>query len=249
MPVYEYSLPKIWKTWHWSQKYPDWRELRHYFDHVDRELGIRKDITFGTRVNESRYDKEQNVWTIKAENGKSAKAKYLIVAVGFAAKRHYPDWKGLDTFKGETYHSSFWPQGGVNVDGKRVAVVGTGATGIQLSQEVAKTAGELTIFQRTPNLCLPMKQRPMTAVEQNNRKHLYKDLFKERLTTFAGFPYTFLDQRTMLDSPKERQAFFEYLWERGGFNFWLATYKDAYFDHDANREHVSPQPILTRSNH
>jgi cation diffusion facilitator CzcD-associated flavoprotein CzcO len=117
--------------------------------------------------------------------------------------------------------------------------VGTGATGIQMSQEIAKTAGELTVFIRTPNLCLPMKQRKMTATEQEKRKELYEDLFKERLNTFAGFPYTFLDQRTLLDSPDERGKFFEYLWERGGFNFWLGTYKDAYSSDPANREHVS----------
>jgi cation diffusion facilitator CzcD-associated flavoprotein CzcO len=239
VPVYEYSLPKIWKTWTWTEKYPGWQELRKYFDHVDEQLDIRKDVSFGCTVNEATYNKETNQWTMKTENGKVARSKYLIIATGFAAKRYFPDWKGLDKFKGEMHHSSYWPQGGVDVAGKKVAIVGTGATGIQMSQEIAKTAGELTVFIRTPNLCLPMKQRKMTATEQEKRKELYEDLFKERLNTFAGFPYTFLDQRTLLDSPDERGKFFEYLWERGGFNFWLGTYKDAYSSDPANREHVS----------
>jgi cation diffusion facilitator CzcD-associated flavoprotein CzcO len=244
--VYEYSLPKVWKNWTWSQKYPGWQELRHYFDHVDKQLQVRKDISFGCKVNDARYDKETNTWTVKSENGKTARATYLIVAVGFAAKRYYPDWKGLDSFKGELHHSSYWPQGGVNVDGKRVAVVGTGATGIQMSQEIAKTAGHLTLFQRTANLALPMRQRVMTTQEQEECKQLYEEFFRERLGTFAGFPFTFYDQRTLLDSPAERQAFFEYLWQRGGFHFWLGTYKDVFADHAANREHVSIPILPTR---
>jgi cation diffusion facilitator CzcD-associated flavoprotein CzcO len=212
-------------------------ELQAYFDHVDKVLDVRKDVAFESKVVAANYDKATQRWTTNTENGKIARSKYLILATGFAAKRHFPDWPGLDTFKGEIHHSSFWPQGGVNVEGKKVAVVGTGATGIQLSQEVAKTAQEFTLFQRTPNLCLPMRQRKMTAEEQEQRKVMYEKLFKERLSTFAGFPFDFHCKDTFADSAEERAKFYEYLWELGGFNFWIGTYKDVFFDAEANRDH------------
>jgi cation diffusion facilitator CzcD-associated flavoprotein CzcO len=119
----------------------------------------------------------------------------------------------------------------VDVRGKKVAVVGTGATGIQLSQEVGQQAASTTVFQRTPNMCLPMRQRKMTAEEQNNNKDTYPEyvssiqstshangflsFFKHRMTTFAGFPYDFAEKNTFDDSPEEREKFYQTLWDNG----------------------------------
>ncbi|KAK3171528.1 hypothetical protein OEA41_003612 [Lepraria neglecta] len=237
IPVYEYSFPEIWKTWTWSCKYPGWAELRKYFDHVNERLQIKKDVVFDAAVVSSDFDKQTQVWTVKTEDGKTAKCRYLILATGFAAKRHFPDWKGLDTFQGEMHHSSFWPEGGVDVSGKKVAVIGTGSTGIQIAQECAKNAKELTVFQRTPNLCLPMQQASLTSKEQQERKEDYAQFFRDRLTTFAGFPFDFIQRETKDDTPEEREKVFEQLWEEGGFKLWLATYKDMLFDKEANRHH------------
>lgn len=103
----------------------------------------------------------------------------------------------------------------VDLKGKRVAVVGTGATGIQLSQEVGKEAAHMTLFQRTPNLCLPMRQRKLTKEEQDAAKPDYPDLYKHRMTTFAGFAFDFADKNTFDDNEEQRQAFFEDLWDKG----------------------------------
>ncbi|KAL2040638.1 hypothetical protein N7G274_006617 [Stereocaulon virgatum] len=237
IPVYEYSFPEVWKTWTWSCKYPGWAELRKYFDHVDEVLDIKKDVVFDSAVVAADFDKKSKMWTVKTEDGKVAKCRYYIVATGFAAKRHFPDWKGLETFQGVMHHSSFWPENGVDVRGKRVAVVGTGSTGIQIAQECAKEAKELTVFQRTPNLCLPMQQARLTEKEQQERKEDYAQFFRDRLTTFAGFPFDFIQRDTKDDTPEEREKIFEQLWQEGGFKFWLATYKDMLFDKDANRQH------------
>lgn len=236
IPCYEYSFPSIWKEWTWTEKYPGWRELREYFKFVDQKLDISKDVAFESRVISAEYDQKANKWVCKTEDGRKAQCTYLINALGFAAKRSFPDWKGMENFKGEIHHSSFWPENGVDVKGKKVAVVGTGATGIQLSQELGQQAASTTVFQRTPNLCLPMRQRKISAQEQNDDKKNYPEFFKHRMTTFAGFPYDFADKNTFDDSPEEREKFFEGLWERGGFEFWLATYKDMLFDWDANEE-------------
>jgi len=114
-------------------------------------------------------------------------------------------------------------------------VIGTGSTGIQIAQECAKKAASLTVFQRTPNLCLPMQQSSLTKEEQEERKKDYEQFFKHRLTTFAGFPFDFVDKNTADDSPEDREKLFEKLWQNGGFEFWLATYKDMLFDATANR--------------
>lgn len=234
VPVYEYSIPEVWKDWTWTETYPGWKELRSYFDHVDKTLDIKKDVIFNTKVTGAEYDAESGKWKIEAENGKTATAQFMIIATGFAAKRHFPDWPGLDTFKGEIHHSSFWPENDVDITGKRVGVVGTGSTGVQIAQETyKKDIKSLTVFQRTPNLALPMNQQPLLEADQN--KETYEQFFKDRMTTFGGFPYDFHQEETMNDSPEKRNAFYEELWKKGGFNFWLATYKDMLFDSEANR--------------
>ncbi|KAK3696421.1 hypothetical protein LTR37_017992 [Vermiconidia calcicola] len=234
IPCYEFSLPALWKDWTWKEKYPSYKELREYFKHIDKVLEISKDTAFESRVVSAEWDNESYRWVVKTEDGRTARCKWLINALGFAAKRSFPDWKGMENFKGEIHHSSFWPQEGIDFKDKKVAVIGTGATGIQLSQEVGQMAASTTVFQRTPNLCLPMRQRKVTAEEQNNAKDTYPDYFKHRMTTFAGFPYDFSEKNTFDDTPEEREKFYQKLWDNGGFEYWLATYKDMLFDWDAN---------------
>lgn len=180
----------------------------------------------------AQFNKKTQKWDIHTEDGRTAHSRIFINAIGFAAKRHFPDWKGLDSFKGEMHHSSFWPQSGVDMKGKRVAVIGTGSTGIQLAQEAAKDASSVTVFQRTPNLCLPMRQRKLTKEEQNKAE--YPEIYRNRLTTFAGFSYDFVEKNTFDDNDEEREAFYQELWDEGGFKYWLATYKDMLFDKKAN---------------
>jgi cation diffusion facilitator CzcD-associated flavoprotein CzcO len=154
-----------------------------------------------------------NKWTIHCDSGRTIRASFFIPAIGFAAKRHFPDWMGLESFKGVIHHSSFWPSEGVNVKGKKIAVVGTGATGIQIAQETAREAGELTLFQRTPNLCCPMRQAKLSPEEQEVDKAKYPEIFKERLTHYAGFLYSSRPFTTYSHTPEEREAFFEELWQ------------------------------------
>lgn len=203
------------QDWDWTEKYPGWEELRKYFAHVESKWDIKKDVAFDTRVVGAQFNNKTHRWDVKTEDGRTAHARYLINALGFAAKRHFPDWKGLDTFKGEMYHSSFWPEEGVDLRGKRVAVVGTGSTGVQIAQEAGTHGSHCTVFQRTPNLALPMRQRKLTREEQQEAKKGYKDLYKYRMTTFAGFGYDFLERGTFDDNDEERQKQYEELWEDG----------------------------------
>jgi cation diffusion facilitator CzcD-associated flavoprotein CzcO len=160
----------------------------------------------------------------------------LIIAAGFAAKRYIPAYESMEKFEGIIHHSSFWPPEDVDVKGKRVAVVGTGASGVQIAQEWGPQVQHLSVFQRTPNLALPMGKRPMTKDEQDVLKSTYPQIFDMRERCFAGFTYDFSEKNTWDETPEQREAFYEKLWRQGGFALWLGGYKDYLFDLKANRE-------------
>lgn len=235
VPEYQFSIPETWEGWTWSTNYPAYDELRAYFDHVERVLEIKKDCSFGTFVNDATFDTASGRWQITTTDGRRASAKYLIVSTGFAAKRYIPDWPGIDSFRGIVHHSSFWPEDGVDLKGKRVGVIGTGASGVQITQALGPVVASLKVFQRTPNLAIPMRRRDLTARDQEQLKPIYPELFSLREKTFAGFHYTFSERGIFEDNKEEQEAFLERLWQLGGFRLWVANYKDTLHDAKANR--------------
>jgi cation diffusion facilitator CzcD-associated flavoprotein CzcO len=164
------------------------------------------------------------------------KAKYLLLNTGFAAKRYTPDWNGIETFRGTFIHPSYWPQEDLDLKGKKVAVIGTGSTGVQLATELSSIVGELVVFQRTPNTALPMKQVDYKDGQQALGREAYPDLFKGRPHSFSGFSFSPVPRNTFDDPPETRRAFYESLWEEGDFKFWLANYQDLLFVKAANDE-------------
>ncbi|KAJ5648366.1 hypothetical protein N7490_004738 [Penicillium lividum] len=235
VPGYELSAEDAWKNWTWKEKYPSWEELQQYFAHIDREFSISKDCFFHHEVISAQFSSNERKWAVTTQNGRVVFAKYLIPAIGFAAKQYVPDWKGLDTFRGKIYHSSAWPEQGVSVEGKKVAVIGTGSTGVQIGQQWAKEAAETFIFQRTPNTCLPMRQEKLDPANQMKVEDRLA-LFATSRTTFGGLPYNNVPRNSSDDTPEERQATYERLYEEGGLKLWNASYKDLMIDHAANRE-------------
>ena len=137
---------------------------------------------------------------------------------------------------GTIIHPSYWPHEEPNLSGKKIAIIGTGATATQLIQDLSKTASQLTVFQRTPNTALPMRQVVYNATSQHPTAAQMTDSFAARTSSFAGFDYNFLPRSTFGDTPEERLKTYEDLWSQGGFAFWLATYDDMLFDNEANRE-------------
>lgn len=215
-PIYALSLPEVYEDWTWSSHYPDHVELRRYFAHVDAKLGIKKDTVFGAKVVAATFDEETDRWVVECDSGVQFRTRWLIASVGFAAKRHFPDWPGLDAFEGTIHHSSFWPHAGVAVEGKRCGVIGTGATGVQITQEWAREIGpegELKMFQRTPNLACPMNQVWLTEAEQAEDKKTYPEVFQQRWVNYNGFLYQFQPALMADASESEREAMFERLWE------------------------------------
>lgn len=204
-----------------------------------RRWDLRKDTQFNTFVQSARWDDAECLWTIHTKEGDTFKARYFLLNTGFAAKRYIPDWKGIDTFKGTLIHPSYWPREGLDLKGKRVAIIGTGSTGVQLATELTPVVGELVVLQRTPNTALPMRQVDYDAAaggEQEIPRSEYPGLFAGRPHSFSGFSFSPLGRGTFDDTPEERRAVYEALWREGDFKFWLATYRDMLVSKPANDE-------------
>jgi cation diffusion facilitator CzcD-associated flavoprotein CzcO len=234
-PIYQYSRDDVWRKWQFSELYPSWQELRDYFRYVDEKLGLSRDIRFNRRVNQAEFDPAHNLWIVRSGDGSVARARYLVLCTGLSAKPYVPDLPGLNDFAGERHHTALWPQHGLDMAGKRVGVIGTGASGVQVAQEAAGVAAHLTVFQRTPNLALPMRQKKLDEDAVRRMKENYPEMFDRRTKTFAGFDYDVLAKSALEVSDEERQATFERLWEIGGFAPWIGSFNDILLNEEANR--------------
>lgn len=233
-PFYQLNIPEVYSTWTFSERFPDHRELRRYFAHADKVLNLSKDTYFNHRVQGCSWDEDAGEWTVQTNQGRVAKAKFLLLCSGLLHQKHLPDFPGLADYKGDVYHSSFYPED-LDLTGKRVALVGMGATAVQITQEVAKVADALTILMRRPSLCLPAAQRPLSEAE-NYAWHAYLDaIFAQGRTSAGGFlPMPMPAQRTLDVSPAEREQYWETLLRGGGFRIWNQNYPDVTTSKEAN---------------
>ena len=187
VPLYEFSIAEVWKSWTWSERFPGWEELRAYFLHVCDTLDLWPAMRMKTRVESAPFDEDTACWRLKLDDGGKVSARFLLPALGFASKPYIPDIPGLSDFEGEWCHTASWPQEGIALTGRRIALIGTGASGVQVAQEAASCAEQLTLFQRTPILALPMRQEKLDADRQLREKSEYPAVFQKRLTTSGGF--------------------------------------------------------------
>lgn len=233
IPYYQFSLPEIWRKWNWSERFPSGDELREYFKFVDETLSLSKDITYSATVTGAKFDEATGSWTVTTEAGHQAVCRRLICATGSSFKPHFPAFKHLDEFGGELIHSTRWtPE--VDTRGKRVAIIGSGATAIQCTQEIAKQAQHLTVFIRTASISLPMVQRPLGEMEQRIGKSTYRRMFEYCRETVSGLGYDRQLGSVHDLSDQEREEFWDELWSRGGFNFNQANYRDFLVDSKAS---------------
>ena len=181
------------------------------------------------------FDQDGNYWLVKADGDLEIKASFLDINTGFGSKPYIPAFNGLEQFSGECHHTALWPQEGLSLTGKRVAVIGTGASGVQASQEASRFAKELTVFQRTPNLALAMQQQMLTLKDNEHMKESYPETFKSRGESFAGFGFDFIPKNATEVTAEERNKTYEELWQAGGFRYWLAVFQDTLFAEEPNR--------------
>ena len=236
VPNYEYSDEAIWRDWTWTERFPGRDELVSYFEHVDRVWDLRRDIDLSTIVESATYHSDQHRWHVAASGGRSYDCRYLIMCTGFGSKPYVPDLAGLASFAGICHHTASWPKEGVPFDGRSVGVIGTGASGVQVVQEAAKEAGRLYVFQRSPVTALPMEQRRLDPTEQAAAKAGYPEMFERRNSPPGSFAdITRLDVGALEVSDAERTEVFEAAWRKGGFHFWVGTFRDILTDEAANR--------------
>jgi len=234
-PMYQFSRDDLWRDWKFSELYPSWQEIREYFHYVDKKLDLSRDIRFNRRVNEADFDPARNRWTVYSSDGSVTRARYFVLCTGLGSKPYIPELPGLSDFAGERHHTALWPQQGLDLAGKRVGVIGTGASGVQVAQEAAGVAAHLTVFQRTPNLALPMRQRKLDDDTIRRMKGDYPRAYQKRRTTFGGFDYEFLEKSASEVSEDERRATFERVWNIGGFAPWVGSFNDLLTNEHSNR--------------
>ncbi len=187
VPTYQLTDPESFQDWDWKQKFPGRDELKDYFQHLDKTWDLSRDISYNSRVTSMKWDKAASRWDCEINDGESVCTAWSVVlCTGFASKRYVPPYKNLEAFKGEMHHTAVWPQSGVSLHNRRIAVIGTGASGVQAIQEVAKVASQLTVYQRTPNTALPMVNPDITATDNAAMKAGFPETKKAIDTTFAG---------------------------------------------------------------
>jgi cation diffusion facilitator CzcD-associated flavoprotein CzcO len=233
--TYGYSFSEeLLQEWDWKEHFSGQPENERYLNFVADKFDLRRDIQLNARLKSAVYDKDANRWNLLFEDGRRARAQFLVGAVGILSAHYLPEVPGLDTFKGTCFHTGRWPREKVDFTGKRVAVVGTGATAVQLITEIAKECGHLTVFQRTANYCAPLRNSLIDDETQKKIKASYPEIFKKCKESTAAFIYDF-DPRSVFDvSEEERVARFEELWAKPGFAKWLNNFHDIMTNPDAN---------------
>ncbi len=219
--------------WQWSERYPGQAEILRYLNFVAEKLDLRRNIAFDTRVTSAEFDEAHNVWHVATAAGRRLTARFLVAAVGCLSTANIPKLKGLETFKGQWYHTGNWPHDGVDFTGKRVGQIGTGSTGIQTAPVIAETAKHLTVFQRTANYSVPARNMPLTPAMRAELKARDAEIRQMMLTNANGHPFTIRDRSVFDVSPEERIKIYEAAWERGGLQF-RAVFRDLLMNKEAN---------------
>jgi len=232
---YGYSFSKeLLQEWDWSEHFAGQPETLRYCNHVADKFDLRRDIQFESRVTAAHYDEGSRSWTITLEDGNRFNCRFLITAIGPLSTPTLPRIEGLGDFKGASFHTARWPKEPVDFAGKRVAVIGTGATGIQTIQTIAKEVGHLTVFQRTANWAAPLHNGKIDAETQKKIKAGYPEMFARCQETFACFVHT-PDARGAFEvSDEEREANYERLYGERGFGIWQGNFRDILTDRKAN---------------
>ena len=233
---YSYSFSEeLQQEWHWTERYATQPEILSYLEHVVDRFDLASDIQYGTRVESATFDEEARRWTLATDGGELFSARFTIMATGCLSVTKQPEFPGLETFRGEWFHTGEWPADGVDLAGRRIGVIGTGSTGIQLIPVAAAAAAELYVFQRSPNFSLPAQNRPLDVAFEKELKAAYPERRRVARRTMRGYPAPdILSDRPALDvPPDERQAVYERVWANGGPLF-TSSFPDLLVNREAN---------------
>jgi len=231
---YQFS-EELQQEWSWKERYAPQGEILEYINFVADRFDLRRDIQFETRIESAHFDDASARWTLTTTGGDVVSSPFCIMATGCLSSANMPDFPGMDSFQGATYHTGHWPHEGVDFSGQRVGVIGTGSSAIQSIPEIAKQAEHLTVFQRTPNYSVPANNGPLTSEAEARVKADYPAFRKRnREMPFGAFADAVRGgEEAFADSESDREQTYRDAWERGGLTF-LAAYGDLMFDKEAN---------------
>jgi cyclohexanone monooxygenase len=231
---YSYSFSEeLQAEWKWSHRYAPQAEILEYLNHVTDRFDLRGDIQLDTTVTGMSYDEAAAIWTVELDGEETVTASYTLLATGILANGIVPDIPGLEDFGGRVVHTGAWPEEGIDLDGKRVGTIGTGSSGIQSTPMIAKHAGHLYVFQRTPQYSIPAWNAPIPPEEMERVQREYPEMRRNAWSTIGGIPFEAAPHEAATASPEEREEWLEKTWARGGY-LMIASYPDLLFDDDTN---------------
>src|SRR4051812_16403448 len=231
---YSYSFsPELQQEWSWSELFASQPEILRYARHVADRFDLKRDIQFDTRVTAASFDRATHRWTVRTDRGDVVSARHCVMATGCLSAARVPDFPGMQSFTGRTYHTGHWPHEGVDFTGMRVGVIGTGSSAIQAIPVIAQQAAHVTVFQRTPNFSIPSRNGPMTEDYAQSWKSDYQTL-REKARRMRTGVLTDPNDQSALELPEaERQRVYEERWEAGGTKF-MASFNDLIFNQESN---------------
>ena len=233
--TYGYSFSsELLDEWDWEERFAGQPETERYLNHVTDKFDLRRDIQFNSRVAAAHYCEDSRIWDVVLEDGRHYSARFLITAIGVLSAPTMPTIPGVESFTGQSWHTHYWPKTPIDFTGKRVGIIGTGASAIQAIQEIAKTVGHLTVFQRTPNWAAPLHNGKIAADEMRDIRAKYAEIFARCSETPGCFVHA-PDPRSVFEAtPEEREAFWEKLYGEPGFGIWQGNFRDILTDREAN---------------
>ncbi|MCK6395628.1 NAD(P)/FAD-dependent oxidoreductase [Zoogloea sp.] len=235
--IYQYWFSEeLYKSWQPSERFPAQPETERWLNYVADKLDLRKDIQFNTRISSAHYDEQTDLWRITTADGKEMSARFLIACCGMLSAPIVERFPGQASFKGELYITGLWPKEPVDLKGKRVAVVGTGATGIQVIQTIAPEVGSMKVFVRTPQYVIPMHNPKYSTEDWAQWGARFHELKQRVRSTFAGFDYDFDAGPWAEKTPEERTEVLERLWNDGSLALWLASFPEMFVDEEVSEE-------------
>ena len=235
--TYGYSFSQeVLDEWDWTEKHSAQPETLAYLNYVADKFELRKYMQFGCRVGSMVFYEDTNTWMLRLSDGHEITTRFVVTAVGTLSTPTLPKIEGIASFRGISFHASNWPHEPLDLTGKRVAVIGSGATAIQLIPEVAKAAEQLTVFQRRPNWAAPLNNAPISETEMAEIRERYDEIFATCARSPGGFEHE-PDSRSFYDvGPAQRRELWDRLYDEPGFGIWLQNFYEIFVDEKANAE-------------
>jgi cation diffusion facilitator CzcD-associated flavoprotein CzcO len=225
---------ELLQEWDWQELFSPQPEIQRYLQYVVTKFDLHRHMQFDTRVDVAVYEDGNGRWRLETDTGEHVTARYLLAATGSLTAPQLPDYPGIDEFAGESHHTARWPATGVELAGKRIGVIGTGASGVQVIQAIADEVAHLTVFQRTPTYCVPQRNRPLSDDARRQIRRDWADILKACGESYGGFIHTFDPRSGLAVSSDEREAKFEELWQTPGFAFWFGNFADLLMNLEVN---------------